>query len=195
MDVMETERLTLRRWRDGDLPVMAALNADPEVMRWIRDGSAWDEEQTRAAIARMEALWEAEGFGLSAVEIRATGELAGFTGLSVPHFLPEVMPAVEIGWRLGRRHWGRGYATEAARACLHRAFHGNGLDRVVGIVQTGNTASERIMHKLGMRLDRELVAAGSGRPTRVYAITAAEYAAAPQPAERAAAADRTGHGG
>lgn len=176
MDVIETERLTLRAWRDSDLPALAAINADPEVMRWIGDGLPWDEERTRAGIARMRALWEAENFGLYAVEVRATGELAGFTGLSVPLFLPEVMPAIEIGWRLGRSHWGHGYATEAARASLAYAFRTRGLNRLVSILQTGNTASENIMLKLGMHLDRELIGSNSGRPVRVYAITAAEYA-------------------
>ncbi|CAG6396047.1 GNAT family N-acetyltransferase [Streptomyces cocklensis] len=178
MGELETERLILRRWRDSDLPHLAAVNADPDVMRWIGDGSTWDEDRTRDGIRRMEALWEAESFGLYAVEIRATGELAGFTGLSVPLFLPEVLPAVEIGWRLGRRHWGRGYATEAAVASLRYGIRTRGLDRVISVAQTGNTASERVMHKLGMRLDRELVSSSSGRPVRVYAITAEEYAAA-----------------
>ncbi|ARX88450.1 acetyltransferase [Streptomyces alboflavus] len=69
-------------------------------MRWIRDGSVRDGQQTRDGIRAWESEWESRGFGLFAVEIRSTGELAGFTGLSVPHFLPEVLPAVEVGWRL-----------------------------------------------------------------------------------------------
>ncbi|MEZ0090773.1 GNAT family N-acetyltransferase [Streptacidiphilus sp. EB129] len=174
---IETPRLVLRRWCDADVVPFAAINADPEVMRWIRDGSVQDEEQTRAGIEAWERRWEAEGFGLFAVEIRETGELAGFTGLAVPNFLPEVLPAVEVGWRLGQPFWGRGLATEAARAAVRYAFHERGLDRIVSIVQVGNSASERITVKLGMRLDRELVASNSGRPTRVYALTRAEYAA------------------
>lgn len=84
---------------------MAAVNADPEVMRWIRDGSVRDEQQTRDGVQAWESEWASQGFGLFAVEIRSTGELAGFTGCSVPNFLPEVLPAVEVGWRLGRSHW------------------------------------------------------------------------------------------
>jgi len=174
---IETPRLVLRRWRAEDVEPFAAINADPEVMRWIRDGSVRDEHQTRANVAAMEGLWETERFGLFAVELRDSGELAGFTGLSVPRFLPEVMPAVEIGWRLGKAFWGRGLASEAARAAMRYGFRERGLERIVGIVQVGNGASERIMVKLGMRLDREVVAPGSGRPTRIYAITEAEYAA------------------
>ncbi|WP_437104749.1 GNAT family N-acetyltransferase [Streptomyces sp. enrichment culture] len=80
---------------------MAAVNADPEVIRWIRDGSVRDEQQTRGGIQAGESEWESQDFGLFAMEIRSTGALAGFTGLSVPHYLPEVLPAVEVGWRLG----------------------------------------------------------------------------------------------
>lgn len=89
---------------------------------------------------------------------------------------PEVMPAVEIGWRLGRRHWGHGMATEAARAVLDFGFTDGGLDRIISIHQTGNDASGRIIQKLGMQLDRETTDV-RGRPVRVYAISRDERAA------------------
>ncbi|MFG3318579.1 GNAT family N-acetyltransferase [Streptomyces sp. NPDC048171] len=79
------------------------------------------------------------------LSIRSTGKLAGFTGLSVPNYLPEVLPAVEVGWRLGRAHWGQGMATEAAAAALRFGFEERGLERIVSIAQVGNDASERIM--------------------------------------------------
>jgi RimJ/RimL family protein N-acetyltransferase len=175
MNGLQTPRLLLRRWREDDIAPMAAINADPEVMRWIADGATADYERTAAAIAACERSWEERGFGLFAVEIRATGDLAGFTGLAIPTFLPEILPAVEIGWRLGRQYWGQGLATEAARAVLHFAFADRGLDRVVSIHQVGNDASARIMQKLGMRLDRQTINPSSGRPARVYAITRPEY--------------------
>ncbi|MGC9669978.1 GNAT family N-acetyltransferase [Planosporangium sp. 12N6] len=177
MTVLETARLVLRRWRPDDAPAMAEINGDPEVMRWIGDGSTSDLARTEAGIAACERHWDEHGFGLFAVEVRDTGELAGFTGLATPDFLPEIMPAVEIGWRLGRRYWGHGYATEAAGAALRFAFAGRGLDRIVSVHQVGNTASERVMHKLGMRLDREAVQPSCGRPVRVYAISRAGWAA------------------
>ncbi|WKX74228.1 GNAT family N-acetyltransferase [Streptomyces sp. XD-27] len=180
MVMVQTPRLLLRRWRDEDIAPLTAINADPEVMRWIGDGSTRDEEQTRAGVEAMEREWEAEGFGLFAVEIRATGRLAGFTGLSVPHFLPEVLPAVEVGWRLGRAFWGRGLASEAASAAVRFGFHDRGLEKIVSIAQIGHGASERIMGKLGMRLERELVDPACGRPVRVRAITRSEYDT-PQP--------------
>ncbi len=177
MVTLETPRLILRRWREEDVAPMAAVNADPEVMRWIRDGSVRDEQQTRGGIQAWESEWEAQGFGLFAVEIRSTGELAGFTGLSVPGFLPEVLPAVEVGWRLGRSHWGRGLATEAAAAAVRFGFEERGLERIVSITQVGNDASERIMTKLGMRLARETVSPAGGRRVRVFALSSDQYAA------------------
>jgi RimJ/RimL family protein N-acetyltransferase len=104
-----TSCLVLRRWRESDVAPMAVINADPEVMRWIGDGSVRTRQQTKAGIEAWERDWERRGSGLFALEGRTTGKLAGFTGLAVPEFLPEVMPAVEIGWRLGRRFWGRAW--------------------------------------------------------------------------------------
>ena len=153
---------------------MATINADPEVMRWIGDGSPIDEEATAAGTARSEQHWEIHGFGLFAVEIRATGELAGFTGLNTPYALPEVLPAVEIGWRLGRQYWGQGIATEAARAALDFGFTDRGLDQIVSIHQLGNDASGRIMQKLGMQLDQEITDS-HGRQIRIYAISRSKY--------------------
>jgi RimJ/RimL family protein N-acetyltransferase len=176
--VITTSRLVLRRWQESDVAVMAAVNADPEVMRWIGDGSVRTLQQTRASIEAWEQQWQRDGFGLFALELRATGELAGFTGLSIPEFLPEVMPAVEIGWRLGQRFWGQGLASEAAQAALRFGLVDCGLDRIVSIAQVGNDASERVMAKLGMHLERETVAPDARRRVRVHVITRAEYMSA-----------------
>jgi RimJ/RimL family protein N-acetyltransferase len=172
---LRTPRLVLRRWRDADVEPMAQFNADPEVMRWIGDGTTRDVEQTRAGIARIEREWEHSGYGLFAVEVSATGELAGFAGLTVPYFLPELMPTVEIAWRLGRPFWGQGIATEAAAAALRFGLVTRDLDRIVAIFQVGNSASERVMIKLGMSFDRHTVDPGTSRPVSVYAITKDDY--------------------
>ncbi len=155
---------------------MSAINADPEVMRWIGDGSVRDEQQTRAGIEAWEHQWD-RAFGLFALELRGTGELIGFTGLAVPEFLPEVTPAVEIDWRLGRHFWGRA-RPEAARAALRFGLIDRGLERIVSIVQVGNNASERIMDKLDMQLELETVDLTCGRPVRVHEITKAQYLSA-----------------
>ncbi|GAB2756498.1 GNAT family N-acetyltransferase [Streptomyces bullii] len=171
-----TARLRLRPWRDDDLDPLAEMNADPEVMRYIGDGSVRTRDETAAGLARMRAEWEERGHGMFAVELRETGEMTGWTGTTVPAFLPEVLPAVEIGWRLGRRFWGRGIATEAARVALGHAFDTVGLERIVSICDVGNGASENVMRKLGLRLDRETVVPSHGARVRVYAMTREEYA-------------------
>ncbi|MFJ2741150.1 GNAT family N-acetyltransferase [Streptomyces sp. NPDC087440] len=175
MPELFTARLRLRPLHDDDLDALARLNADPEVMRYIGDGSVRTREETAAGLARMRAEWEERGHGMFAVEVRESGEFAGWTGTTVPHFLPEVLPAVEIGWRFDRGHWGRGLATEAARAVLGHAFDAVGLERVVSICHAHNGASEAVMRKLGMRRERETVVPGHGAPVRVYAITREAY--------------------
>ncbi|GAA2357467.1 N-acetyltransferase [Streptomyces violaceusniger] len=175
MVMLETPRLVLRRWRADDVVPMAAVNADPEVMRWIGDGSVRDVQQTRRGIEAAEREWDRQGFGLFAVEIRSTGELAGFTGLSVPEFMPELLPAVEVGWRLGRAYWGQGLATEAAAAAVRFGFEDCGLGRIVSIVQLDNGASERIMTKLGMHPVGEAVDPSCGRRVRVFELSSDQY--------------------
>lgn len=177
MTEIRTPRLLLRRWSDDDLVPMAEINADPEVMRWIDDGSVWDLEQTAEAIERYEEEWDDEGFGIFAVELLGSGELIGFAGLSVPEFLPEVLPDVEIGWRLGRQFWGQGYASEAAHAVLEFALQDRGLDRVVAITHISNQASENVVGKLGMVAERETNHPVFDVPLRVYAIDLTEYQA------------------
>lgn len=177
MTEIQTPRLLLRRWQEDDLVPMAEINADPEVMRWIDDGSTLDLEQTAEAIERWEEEWDEEGFGLFAVELLASGELIGFAGLSVPEFLPEVLPAVEIGWRLGTQFWGQGYASEAAHAALEFALQDRGIERVISIARLGNDASENVMRKLGMEPDHETTHPVHGYPLHVHAIDLTEFAA------------------
>lgn len=179
---IETARLTLRRWQEDDIAPMAQIDADPEVMRYIGDGRVRDLDQTREDVARWERGWEEHGFGLFALEERGSGELLGFTGLSIPHFLPEILPAVEIGWRLARHRWGQGFATEAARAVLEFAFEDRGLTRVVGVTHVENAASLRVMRRIGMRPVRETTVPGLGVPAWVYDLTAEGFRrAAPTP--------------
>lgn len=172
---LETERLVLRGWRDDDLDPLAMINADPEVMRYILDGSVRDREQSAAGLRKMVRTWDEHGFGLFAVEVRETGVLAGWAGLAVPDFLPEVLPAVEIGWRLDRRFWGRGYATEAAAAALHFGFAERGLDRIISIRHPENDRSARVMEKLGLRYEFSTVMPKHNRLAAVHAISRSQY--------------------
>ncbi|WP_129841944.1 GNAT family N-acetyltransferase [Streptomyces sp. RFCAC02] len=170
-----TPRLILRGWRDDDLDALAAIDGDPAVMRLIGDGTVRTRDETVATLARLRAAWAEQGYGLFAAEERATGALAGWTGLAVPRFLPEILPAVEIGWRFGTAFWGRGLATEAAREAARFAFREAGLERLVSVCHVDHHASARVMAKLGMRLDRFTTVPGRDTPVRVMALTRAEW--------------------
>lgn len=167
---LKTKRLTLRRWRDEDRPPFAALCADPEVMRFIGNGSTRTAEQASRAIDHFERDWEERGFGLFAVELNETGALIGFTGLSRPDFLPEVLPSIEIGWRFARSYWGNGYATEAATEALSFGVTTLGITDIVSICQAGNDASKRIMQKLGMTFDRRVLDPTCSREVEIYRL-------------------------
>ena len=165
---IRTGRLLLRRWRDEDVEPFAAMCRDPEVMRYIGSGATRTRAQARASIHACEREWDQKGYGLFAVELLENGGFLGFAGLAEPTFLPEIMPAVEIGWRFARQAWGMGYASEAARAALDFGFRTCGLSEIVSVHQAENHASGRIMQKLGMRFDREAIDPTCGRPVRVY---------------------------
>jgi ribosomal-protein-alanine N-acetyltransferase len=140
----------MRRWRRSDLAAFAAINADPEVMEHFPEPLT--REQSAELIERIESGFEADGFGLWALEAPG-GELVGFTGLiRVPAEMP-FAPAVEAGWRLGRRWWGRGLAAEAAGAAIDYGLGAAGLSEVVAYTAVGNERSRRLMERLGMRRD------------------------------------------
>jgi RimJ/RimL family protein N-acetyltransferase len=146
-----TDRLILRRWTDADREPFAAMNADAEVVRYLR--GKLDRAASDAFIDRMEAGFERYGFGLWAVEVKQTGLFLGFTGLAMQTFPAHFTPAVEVGWRMARYAWGRGYATEAARTAMAFGFTGVGLPEVVSITTRGNERSIAVMRRLGMVTD------------------------------------------
>jgi ribosomal-protein-alanine N-acetyltransferase len=148
---LRTERLVLRRWRAEDDEPFAALNSDPEVMRFFL--SPLTRSESDALAERADAALARDGFGLWAVEVVATGAFIGFTGLSVPGFEAHFTPAVEVGWRLARPAWGHGYATEAATAALDHGFGAHGLEAVVSFTAEGNLRSRAVMERLGMEHD------------------------------------------
>jgi RimJ/RimL family protein N-acetyltransferase len=149
---LRTERLLLRRWRPEDRVPFAAMNADPEVMEHFL--APLTRAESDAFVDRIEAGFAEHGFGLWALEVAQSGELAGefigFTGLSVPSFEAHFMPAVEIGWRLARPAWGHGYASEAARRALSAAFNDHGLPEVVSFTSVTNLRSQAVMRRIGM---------------------------------------------
>lgn len=143
-----TSRLLLRRWRDFDREPFARINADPRVMQHYP--APLTRQESDAMIDRIEARFADRGYSLWAAELSATSEFIGYIGLSVPAFEAHFTPCVEIGWRLAAEHWGKGLATEGARAVLDHAFNHLHLPEIVSFTATANTRSERVMQRLGM---------------------------------------------
>ena len=158
--------MLLRRWKPEDAAPFAVINADAGVMRFIGVGRPLTREESDELLARIERHWDKHGFGLWAAEERGGG-LIGFAGLAIPSFLPSVLPAVEVGWRLSRSAWGRGLATEAGRASLSHAWEVLGLEQVLSIIDPGNTASMRVARKLGMRRGVDRLNPRTGRRVAV----------------------------
>jgi RimJ/RimL family protein N-acetyltransferase len=127
------------------------MNADPVVMEHFP--SLLDRQESDALVERIEASIDARGFGFWAVEVRDGPPFIGFVGLSVPRMDAHFMPAVEVGWRLAAEHWGRGYATEAARAAVEFGFGELELDQIVAFTIPANLRSRRVMERLGMTHD------------------------------------------
>lgn len=169
---LKTERLLLRPLAAADADAMHVMNSDPDVMRYIGKGEPLSLEETRARTAKAEAHWDAHGWGVFAAVETATGTLVGWAALATPHFLPEILPAIELGWRVRSDRWGRGYAPEAARAVVGFAFGELGLDRLVSCIHSQNAASIRVAEKLGMVLERETVVPGFAVPCSVYELKA-----------------------
>jgi RimJ/RimL family protein N-acetyltransferase len=150
---VRTDRLDLRRFDPADLDELAEVFVQPEVWR-LPYGRGLSRAETANFLNGQLALWQERGFGLWAARARDDGRLLGFVGLSIPTFLPEILPAVEVGWRLAPAAWGRGLATEGGRAALDHAFTTLGLDTVCSVPQADNAASARVAERLGMRLVR-----------------------------------------
>jgi RimJ/RimL family protein N-acetyltransferase len=127
---LTTERLVLRPFVAADLDELAVIHAEESFWWYPRR----DED---------------DGFGIEALTDRASGRMIGWAGLAVPHFLPEILPAVEVGWRLSGPSRGKGFATEAGRAALEYGFTDGGLDCIVSLYEPENAASGRVMERLG----------------------------------------------
>lgn len=151
MAMLETERLRLRQWRDEDYSAYARLNADPMVMRYFP--STLSEQQSHEQADKFRSLIAERGWGVWAVESKASGEFIGISGLNplagdsgIPH-----APLTEISWRILAADWGKGYAPEAARRVLQFAFEELALDAVYAFTAQVNMPSQRVMIKVGMR--------------------------------------------
>jgi len=148
--VLTTDRLLLRTFRLDDLPSYAALNADPEVARYLSGPLTREASDEIAAWANDK--YERDRMGLIAVERRAGGRFLGMCGLHRQSSMPD---DVEVAWRLAHEHWGNGYATEAATAWLDYGFDTLGLSEIISMTDVDNHRSLAVMRRLGMHFDRE----------------------------------------
>lgn len=146
---IETERLRLRLWSISDLEPFAALNADPRVMEFFPRPLSREESDAMADLCAR--FLEADGWGVWALERRDTAEFIGFAGLNIPATPHPFQPCVEVGWRLAFAQWGRGFATEAARAALSVGFERLELTEIVSFAAPSNLRSLRVMEHLGLR--------------------------------------------
>jgi RimJ/RimL family protein N-acetyltransferase len=180
---LRSARLILRPWKDSDRAPFAAMNADPEVMRYF------PATQTREASDRSIDAWSAEhrerGWSNWAVELQAGGEFIGFIGLSVPKRALPFTPCVEIGYRLDQRHWGRGYATEGGREALRFGFGVLALEEIMSFTAKLNRPSQAVMQRLGLHdagADFDHPAVPEGSPLRrhcLYRLARADWQRAP----------------
>jgi RimJ/RimL family protein N-acetyltransferase len=145
---LHTKRLILRSWLSEDLEPFAEMNADGEVMRYFP--AKLTSEESDALGRRIQADIDRQGWGLWAIEEQATKCFLGFTGLAKPNFDAHFTPCVEIGWRLMRQAWGKGFATEAARAAADFAFIEVEVDELVSFTVPNNLRSRAVMERLGM---------------------------------------------
>jgi ribosomal-protein-alanine N-acetyltransferase len=148
---LSSDRICLRRWRDEDREAFAAMNADARVMEFFRGRLGRGESD--AMVDGIQKHFGEHGFGLWAIEVPGLAPFIGFAGLAVARFRAHFTPCVEVGWRLAFAHWGRGYATEAARLALGYGFGTLGLPEIVSFTSVTNHRSRAVMERLGMRRD------------------------------------------
>jgi RimJ/RimL family protein N-acetyltransferase len=165
VDTLETDRLTLRMFREEDLDAYAAMCADPEVMRYLGEGKTLARADAWRQMAMILGHWRLRGFGFWAVEERATGALLGRIGF----FQPEGWPGFELGWTLRREAWGHGYATEGARRALRHAFTTMDRAHVISLIYPANTPSIRVAERIGETVERRVEL--FGHEVLVYGIT------------------------
>jgi ribosomal-protein-alanine N-acetyltransferase len=157
--ILETVRLRIRPWTLDDAEAAFAIYGDPEVARYLGSPNGPDKsvEESRSILERVIARYaQTPGMGFWAVVEKATGDVIG--GAILAPLQGDL--GIEVGYHLGRRFWGQGYATEIARGCLRYGFEQLRLDRIIAIVFPANLASRRVLEKAGLTFERPIVYAG-----------------------------------
>jgi RimJ/RimL family protein N-acetyltransferase len=165
-----SKRLRFREWEEADTIPFAQMNLDPEVMAFFP--SPLSVEETVAFVGRIKEDFEVYVYGLYVIEKVEKPGFIGFTGFSVVRFESFFTPCTEIGWRLNRKDWGKGYATEAARTCLEFGFSILGFNKICSFTSVLNTRSIRVMNRIGMtcmgEFEHPLVP--KGNPLRTHSL-------------------------
>lgn len=167
--VLQTERLVLRSYQENDLEPYYEMMADPNITRYLVPGIPMSRREAWRSIAGMAGHWVIRGHGQWAIEEKETGDFVGRCGI----IEPEGWPGKELGWVLHPKAWGKGYATEAAKAALDHAFKEMRLEKVISLIQPGNDASVAVASRIGEKLEERITV--FEKEADVYSITAKEY--------------------
>ncbi len=168
---LETERLILRGWRVEDFESYAALQSDPEVMRFL--GGTAERNDAWRSMAALVGHWTLRGYGRWAVERKSDGAFVG----SVGNIDPEGWPGLEVGWTLAKPYWGKGYATEAANAAIRFGFLTQKADRLISCIDSDNVASQEVAKRLGESRGESgsLRIGGKNYPVDIWSISREEW--------------------
>lgn len=145
--LFSSSRLGFRLWQESDLPLFSEMNADPETMKYF--ANTLTEKESEAMMTRMNTMFEAHGYCYFAIELLENQEFVGMIGLGYKDFEADFTPCTDIGWRIRKKFWNQGIATEGAAACLDYA-RANQINEVLSMASTGNAASLKVMEKIGM---------------------------------------------
>jgi len=146
--IFKSERLGFRNWIHEDFDEFAKLNSDEEVMEFFPNTLTTDE--VKVLFKKLKSHFSENGFTYYATDILATSEFIGMIGLASQQYKSKYTPAIDIGWRLKRKAWGKGFATEGAKRCLAYGFNNLGIKKIISVCTTNNTKSEHVMKKIGM---------------------------------------------
>ena len=146
--IFQSERLGFRKWANDDLEEFAKLNSDEAVMEHFP--TTLSKEEVKELIDKLKEHFVENGFTYYATEVLATKEFIGMIGLAFQKYQTQFTPAIDIGWRLKRNAWGKGYATEGAKRCLEYAFNELDINKIISVCTVKNKKSESVMKKIGM---------------------------------------------
>jgi RimJ/RimL family protein N-acetyltransferase len=172
---LETERLVLREWRREDFEPLARFMADPDVTRYLT-GEPLSRADAWRNMASLVGHWFLRGYGMWVVERKSDGAFMGRVGMNNP----EGWPGLEVGWTLGREYWGKGYATEAARAAMTYAFLTQPVDNIISVIHIENAPSQAVAERLGEARGprHDIHFGGRTFPTELWNISRADWAVA-----------------